>query len=87
LREHLFGKYALLEAGVTVYSAAWFGTAGQYLWPGNLWLLEHGAGLASILASCGAYLFVEQALARPGRDRKFSILMKTGAAISFVSGL
>jgi len=93
LREHLFGKYALLATGVTVYSVAWFGLAGQYLWPGNLWLLEHGAGLASALASCGAYLFVEHVLARPGQDRIFSRLMKTFAvlclltAIGFAAGL
>ncbi|MEW6763031.1 MAG: response regulator [Pseudomonadota bacterium] len=87
LREPLFGKYALLAAGVTVYSAAWFGTAGQYLWPGNAWLLEHGAGIASIVASCGAYLFVEQSLARPGRDRIFSILMKTLAALCLLTAL
>jgi len=87
LREPLFGKYALLAAGVTVYSAAWFGTAGQYLWPGNPWLLEHGAGIASIVASCGAYLFVEQSLARPGRDRKFSIMMKTLAALCMLTAI
>ncbi|MCS0598863.1 hybrid sensor histidine kinase/response regulator [Massilia agri] len=87
LREPLFGKYALLAAGVTVYSAAWFGTAGQYLWPGHAWLLEHGAGLASIIASCGAYLFVEQSLARPGRDRIFSIMMKTLAALCLLTAL
>ncbi|MDJ0450997.1 hybrid sensor histidine kinase/response regulator [Methylocystis sp. JR02] len=87
LREPLFGKYALLAAGVTVYSAAWFGTAGQYLWPGNAWLLEHGAGIASIVASCGAYLFVEQSLARPGRDRIFSIMMKTLAALCLLTAL
>ncbi len=87
LREPLFGKYALLAAGVTVYSAAWFGTAGQYLWPGNHWLLEHGAGIASIMASCGAYLFVEQSLARPGKDRKFSILMKTLAALCLLTAV
>ena len=87
LREPLFGKYALLAAGVTVYSAAWFGTAGQYLWPGNAWLLEHGAGIASIVASCGAYLFVEQSLARPGQDRRFSIMMKTLAALCLLTAL
>jgi len=87
LRDHLFGKYALLAAGVTVYSAAWFGIAGQYVWPGNAWLLEHGAGLASIMASCGAYLFVEQSLARPGRDRIFSLLMKTLATLCVVTAL
>jgi len=93
LREPLFGKYALQAGGVTVYSACWFGTAGQYLWPGNAWLLEHGAGLASIMASCGAYLFVEQSLARPGKDRVFSLVMKTLAglclltAVGFAAGL
>ena len=85
LREPLFGKYALQAGGVTVYSACWFGTAGQYLWPGNAWMLEHGAGLASILASCGAYLFVEQSLARPGRDRIFSRLMKLLAGLCLVT--
>ncbi|VXB79912.1 Multi-sensor hybrid histidine kinase [Massilia sp. 9I] len=87
LREPLFGKYALLAAGVTVYSACWFGTAGQYLWPGNAWLLEHAAGIASIMASCGAYLFVEQSLARPGKDRIFSILMKTFAGLCLVTAV
>ncbi|MEW7847478.1 response regulator [Massilia aurea] len=87
LREPLFGKYALQATGVTLYSAAWFGTAGQYLYPGNAWLLEHGAGLFSIMASCGAYLFVEQSLARPGRDRIFSRLMKTLAALCLVTAI
>ncbi|RZA33755.1 MAG: hybrid sensor histidine kinase/response regulator, partial [Lysobacteraceae bacterium] len=93
LREPLFGKYALQAGGVTLYSACWFGTAGQYLWPGNAWLLEHGAGIASIMASCGAYLFVEQSLARPGQDRIFSRLMKLLAglcvltAVGFATGL
>jgi two-component system sensor histidine kinase/response regulator len=87
LREPLFGKYALLAGGVTVYSACWFGTAGQYLWPGNTWLLEHGAGIASIMASCGAYLFVEQSLARAGRDRIFSLLMKTLAGLCLVTAV
>ena len=85
LREPLFGKYALQAGGVTVYSACWFGTAGQYLWPGNAWMLEHGAGIASILASCGAYLFVEQSLARPGQDRIFSRLMKLLAGLCLVT--
>ena len=76
LREPLFGKYAILVGGVTVYSACWFGIAGQFLWPGNAWFLEHGAGISSIMASCGAYLFVEQSLARPGVDRIFSRLMR-----------
>ena len=87
LREPLFGKYALQAGGVTVYSACWFGTAGQYLWPGNAWMLEHGAGIASILASCGAYLFVEQSLARPGQDRLFSRLMKLLAGLCLLTAV
>ncbi|WP_020653379.1 hybrid sensor histidine kinase/response regulator [Massilia niastensis] len=85
LREVLFGKYALLVGAVTLYSACWFGIADQYLWRGNAWFSEHGAGLASIMASCGAYLFVEQSLARPGLDRKFSRLMRTFAVLCVVS--
>ena len=87
LREHLFGKYALLVGAVTLYSACWFGIADQFLWQDNAWLSEHGAGLASILASCGAYLFVEQSLARPGMDRLFSRLMKTLAALCVISAI
>ena len=87
LRDQLFGKYAMLAGGMAMYQAVWFGVAEQFFWRDNLYLTTHVMGLASCVASVGAYLFVEQALARPGRDRKFSILMKTGAAISFVSGL
>ncbi len=87
LREPLFGKYAMLAGGMAMYQAVWFGVAEQFFWHDNLYLTTHVMGLASCVASVGAYLFVEQALARPGRDRKFSILMKTGAAISFISGL
>ena len=87
LREPLFGKYAILVGGVTVYSACWFGIAGQFLWPGNAWFLEHGAGVSSIMASCGAYLFVEQSLARPGMDRIFSRLMRGFAVACLVTAI
>ncbi|MBQ5950296.1 hybrid sensor histidine kinase/response regulator [Massilia sp. ST3] len=87
LREPLFGKYALLVGAVTLYSACWFGIADQFLWRGSLWVSEHATGIASILASCGAYLFVEQSLARPGMDRVFSRLMKTFALLSVVSAI
>jgi len=87
LREALYGKYALLVGGVTLYSAAWFGIAGQFLWPGNAWFLEHGAGISSIMASCGAYLFVEQSLARPGMDRIFSRLMRGFALACLITAI
>jgi len=93
LREPLFGKYALLVGGLTLYSADFFGIGGQYLWPGNAWMTLHAGGLFSLVASCGGYLFVQQALARPGMDRMFSRLLRLGAglcvvtAVCFASGL
>ncbi|OON62876.1 hypothetical protein B0920_05440 [Massilia sp. KIM] len=80
LRDAMFGKYALMVGSVTLYSACWFGIADQFMWRGHPWFSEHGAGIASIMASCGAYLFIAQALARPGLDRGFLRLMH-GCAI------
>ncbi len=93
LRDALFGKYALLVGGVTLYSACWFGIANQYFWHGNAWLNLYAAGILSFAASCGAYLFIDHLLTRPGRDRLFSRLMRTGAflcvvgAVAFGAGL
>jgi len=81
LREHLFGKYALLTGSMAIYNLSWFGLGAHYLWGGNAWFTIHAGGTVALMASCGAYLFVEQALARPGMDRIFSRLMKTGAVL------
>jgi two-component system, sensor histidine kinase and response regulator len=85
LREPLFGKYALLTAGTTMFSVEFFGLGAQYLWGSQPWMTMHAGGLFALMASCGAYLFVEQALARPGMDRTFSRLMQTGAVLALVS--
>ena len=85
LREPLFGKYALLIAGTTMFSVEFFGLGSQYIWKENAWMNLHAGGLFALMASCGAYLFVEQALARPGTDRLFSRLMKTGAILCVIS--
>jgi two-component system sensor histidine kinase/response regulator len=87
LREPLFGKFALLVSGTTMFSVEFFGLGQQYLWSQHPWMTIHAGGLFSLMASCGAYLFVEQALARPGQDRIFSVLMKTGAALTVLSAL
>ncbi|AVR97506.1 hybrid sensor histidine kinase/response regulator [Pseudoduganella armeniaca] len=87
LREPLFGKYALLVGGITLYSADFFGIGAQYLWPGNAWMTQHAGGLLSLAASCGAYLFVQQALARPGMDRVYSRLMRIGAALCVLTAI
>ncbi len=85
LREPLFGKYALLVSGTAMFSVEFFGLGTQYLWKGNLWMTQHAGGLLALIASCGAYLFVEEALARPGIDRTFSRLMKLGAALTLLA--
>jgi len=87
LREPLFGKFALLIAGTTLFSVEFFGLGTQYLWQDNVWMSLHAGGLFALMASCGAYLFVEQALARPGMDRMFSRLMKLGAALTVISAV
>ncbi|MET0209468.1 MAG: 7TM diverse intracellular signaling domain-containing protein, partial [Burkholderiaceae bacterium] len=87
LRDGLFLKYALFIGGLTVYLAAWYGTAEQFLWRDHLWLSEHMMGISSMIGSVGAYLFVEQIMARPGRDRTFRIVMRSGAAICALTGV
>jgi signal transduction histidine kinase/DNA-binding response OmpR family regulator/HPt (histidine-containing phosphotransfer) domain-containing protein len=87
LREPLFGTYALLVGGVTLYSADFFGIGSQYLWPGNLWMIAHAGGLTALMSSCGAYLFVQRALARPGMDRLFTRLMHAGALLCVVAAV
>ncbi len=87
LREPLFGKYALLIAGTTLFSVEFFGLGSQYIWRDNVWMTLHAGGLFALMASCGGYLFVEQALARPGVDRIFSRLMKGGAALAALFAL
>jgi two-component system sensor histidine kinase/response regulator len=87
LREPLFGKYALLIAGTMLFSLEFFGIGSQYLWKNQAWMTMHAGGLFALMASCGAYLFVEQALARPGMDRNFSRLMKAGALLTVASAL
>jgi signal transduction histidine kinase/CheY-like chemotaxis protein len=87
LREPLYGKFALLVAGTTLFSLEFFGLGNQYLWANNVWMNLHSGGLFALMASCGAYLFVEQALARQGQDLIFSRLMKGGALLCLISAL
>jgi signal transduction histidine kinase/DNA-binding response OmpR family regulator/HPt (histidine-containing phosphotransfer) domain-containing protein len=81
LRESLYAKYALYVGSLAIYSAGVYGIGGRYLWPGNMWAAAHMSGIAAMLCSCSAYLFVEHLLARAGRDRIFSIVMKSCAVL------
>ena len=85
LREPLFGKFALMVAGLSLFSVEFFGLGNQYLWHNSVWMSIHAGGLFALAAACGAYLFVEQVLARPGQDRLFSRLLKGGAALCVVA--
>ena len=87
LRSPLFAKYALMVAGLNLFTIEFFGIGTQYLWKNNLWMTVHCGGIFALMASCGAYLFVEQALARPGKDHVFSCLMKTGAVLTVLAAL
>ncbi|TWI67726.1 signal transduction histidine kinase [Pseudoduganella lurida] len=80
LRDILFGKFALHTSCLSLYALDFFGVGQQYLWPGSPWLIEHAGGITALLASTGSYLFVQQVLARPGKDRRFSLWMKGCAA-------
>jgi len=75
VREPLFGSYAMSVGGPGLYSACWFGLTEQFLWRDNDWLSSHVTGIASLIA--GAYLFVQQVLARSGNDRKFALPMRS----------
>ena len=81
LRETLYAKYALYVGSLAIYSAAVYGVGGQYLWAGNMWGSLHMSGIAAMVCSCSAYLFVEHVLARPGQSRIFTRVMKSCAVL------
>jgi diguanylate cyclase (GGDEF)-like protein len=81
LREPLFIKYAILIGGGLVFSITQFGLGRQHLWPDNLWLELHLAGLAALVAATGTALFVDQVLAGPQTSRRFGLVMKGVAAL------
>ena len=74
LREVLFAQYALLTTGSLLFSVHLFGLGTQYLWRDLPWVEAHAAGLSALLATCGSFLFISQALAG---DRPHSLLLKS----------
>jgi signal transduction histidine kinase/DNA-binding response OmpR family regulator/HPt (histidine-containing phosphotransfer) domain-containing protein len=87
LREILFAKYSLLIGGLAMYNIAWWGLGAEYLWGTSEWALVHATGIISLMTSCGGYLFVGEALTRPGVDRVFPRLMRTGAVLCVVAAI
>jgi diguanylate cyclase len=84
LREHLFGKYALLTSASVAFSLFQFGIGSHALWPDQPWIERHAGSALALLASAGSSLFVEHAL-RPHRWAGFAPLMKGIAALLFVA--
>ncbi|QJE03425.1 response regulator [Massilia forsythiae] len=87
LRDSLFVKYAMLVGGLALYNLSWSGLGAAYLWKGNDWAIVHATGVIALLTACGAYLFVGQALIRPGMDRLYARLTKTGAVLCVLAAL
>ena len=84
LRDALYGKYALMICGGVMFSLLFSGIGGQYVWRDWQWMNRHAVNLSALVGTGGAFLFVEQALARPDSLRRFSIAMKAGAALTAV---
>ncbi|MGL4577206.1 MAG: diguanylate cyclase domain-containing protein [Burkholderiaceae bacterium] len=84
LRESFFLKYGLLVFGTMMFSLLQFGIGTQFLWTDNIWMERHAAGISSLIALCGSFLFTEHALAQPGSSRVFSRVMKGCAAACIV---
>ncbi len=80
LRDALFIQYALLISGSLLFSLQFFGVGAQYLWTDNLWMERHASGLAALMATCGSFLFIGQALAAGDPHHRLMRTMRWGAA-------
>lgn len=87
LREPLFIYYAVLTSGSLLFSMHLFGVGRQFLWSDSLWHEVHMGGLSALLATCGSFLFIGQALSEPGSSPRFLRFMRGGAALCAVLAL
>ena len=81
LRDPLFIYYALLTSGSLLFSMHLFGVGRQFLWSDSLWHEVHMGGMSALLATCGSFLFIGQALAEPGSSGRFMRFMRGGAVL------
>ncbi len=86
MRESLYIKYAALVFGSGLFSVHFFGIGEQYLWPNNVWLGSHTAGLSALMAAFATALFVEDVL---GNDmgRILRIVMRVVAGVFAVTAI
>ncbi|CAG1015362.1 two-component system, sensor histidine kinase LadS [Burkholderiaceae bacterium] len=93
LRDPVFGYYALMILGSTLFNFAHFGLAPQHLWGGSAWLTQNSAPLLALLALVGCFPFVERALGVAEVNRVLAAALRLGAAaasmiaIAFVLGV
>src|SRR3989344_795619 len=87
LREPLFIYYALLTSGSLLFSMHPFGVGRQFLWSDSLWHEVHMGGLSALLATCGSFLFIGQALSEPDSNKRFLRFMRCGAALCVLLAL
>ena len=94
-RESQFLKYVLLVTGSLLFTTLQLGVGAQYLWTNNQWLELHMAGLSSLAAVGGTFLFLEEAVREAptmeaaGKSRfpaflSFARIMKGGAVLCVV---
>ncbi len=81
LRDPLFIYYALLTSGSLLFSMHLFGVGRQFLWSDSLWFEVHMGGMSALLATCGSFLFIGQALAEPTSSGRFMRFMRGGAVL------
>lgn len=84
LRDVLFIQYALLLTGSLLFSLHLFGLGTQYLWRDNPWVESHAAGLSALMATCGSFLFIGQALAGHLPKSRLLRTMRGGAVLCVV---
>jgi diguanylate cyclase (GGDEF)-like protein len=79
-REVLFLQYTLLISGSLLFSLHFFGVGAQYLWGGLPWFEQHASGMSALMATCGSFLFIGQALAAGNPRNRLMRTMRWGAA-------
>jgi diguanylate cyclase (GGDEF)-like protein len=62
LRDRMFFYYAVCIVGSTSFFFSWYGLAAQYLWPGNLYLVDNGPPLLALVTVTGSLLFINRAM-------------------------
>ena len=86
-RESLFLKYALLVTGSFLFALLLSGVGAQWVWRDVFWFESHMAGIGSLVAVAGTFLFLGDVLRRPHAGTagepadRFPHLMNGGAAL------